>query len=99
VRRVSGTVAGGISREEYRARHWSTPHRRCARKGALVKAIVDVGLCIGCELCVDTCPEVFAMGDDGYSHVIADPIPNDEYDCVREAADICPVEAISTTAD
>ncbi len=64
-----------------------------------MKAIVDTGLCIGCELCVDTCPEVFVMREDGYSHVIVEPIPNEEYDCVQEAVEICPVEAISTAAD
>lgn len=63
-----------------------------------MKAVVDRELCIGCGLCADTCPEVFAMMDDGYAHPIADPIPHEEYDCVREAADICPVEAITVTA-
>jgi ferredoxin len=64
-----------------------------------MKAIVDVGLCIGCELCADTCPEVFRMMDDGFSHVIVESIPPEEYDCVQESVEICPVEAISTVAD
>jgi ferredoxin len=63
-----------------------------------MKATVDLSLCIGCELCADTCPEVFAMWDDGFSHVIVDPIPHEEYDCVQEAAEICPVEAIAVVA-
>ena len=63
-----------------------------------MKAIVDTDLCIGCALCADTCPEVFAMMDDGYSHPIVDPIPHEEYDCVQEAVEICPVAAITTAA-
>ena len=27
--------------------------------------------CIGCGLCEGTCPEVFAIGDDGLAHAIA----------------------------
>lgn len=64
-----------------------------------MKAIVDEDLCIGCGLCADTCPEVFRMLEDGYAHPMAEPVPHEEYDCVQEAAEICPVEAISTTAD
>jgi ferredoxin len=64
-----------------------------------MKAIVDQDLCIGCGLCADTCPEVFRMMEDGYAHVITEPVPHEEYDCVQEAAEICPVEAISTAAD
>jgi len=63
-----------------------------------MKAIVDTGLCIGCGLCADTCPEVFSMMDDGFAHPIADPVPHEEYDCVREAAEICPVEAITVVS-
>ena len=59
-----------------------------------MKAIVDEDACIGCELCVDTCPAVFEMRDDGLSHVIADPVPSEQYECARESADICPVTAI-----
>lgn len=64
-----------------------------------MKAVVDRELCIGCGLCAETCPEVFAMMDDGYAHPIVDPIPHEEYDCVREATDVCPVEAIAITSD
>jgi ferredoxin len=64
-----------------------------------MKAIVDRDLCIGCELCVDTCPEIFVMREDGYSYVIVDPIPHEEYDCAQEAVEICPVTAITTAAD
>jgi len=64
-----------------------------------MKAIVDRDLCIQCGLCADTCPEVFAMMDDGYAHPIVEVIPHEEYDCVREAVDICPVTAISVVGD
>ena len=59
-----------------------------------MKAIVDEDACIGCELCVDTCPEVFQMNDDGFSEPIVDPIPSEAQDCAQEAADVCPVTAI-----
>lgn len=60
-----------------------------------MKPKVDEDLCIGCALCSDTCPEVFEIKDDGYSHVIDEDPPEDQWDCVREAADICPTEAIT----
>ena len=49
--------------------------------------------CTGCELCVDTCPDVFEMGDD-VAVVIKPDVPADLEDDVREAADSCPSEAI-----
>ena len=60
-----------------------------------MKATVDEELCIGCGLCQDTCPDVFELMDDGYSHVIVADIREDLYDCVREAAEVCPTEAIA----
>jgi ferredoxin len=37
--------------------------------------------------------------DDGYAHAIVDPVPHEEYDCAREAAEICPVEAIAIVGE
>ena len=62
-----------------------------------MKAHVDEDLCIGCELCQDDCPDVFEVMDDGISHVVREDIGPEYYDCVREAADVCPTEAISFT--
>ena len=58
-----------------------------------MKAIVDLDLCTGCGLCVDTCPAVFEM-DDAVARVLVESVPEDAWDTCREAADNCPVEAI-----
>ena len=55
---------------------------------------VDKDLCTGCSLCVDTCPEVFEMGDDTARAKVS-PVPKGAEDSCREAKDVCPVEAIS----
>ena len=49
--------------------------------------------CTACGLCVDTCPEVFAMGDE-MAEVIVDEVPAEHEDAAQQAADECPVEAI-----
>jgi ferredoxin len=59
-----------------------------------MRASVDPELCTGCELCVENCPDVFEM-DDESAKVKVDEIPDDQMDCVRSAAEDCPVEAIS----
>ena len=50
--------------------------------------------CTACGLCVDTCPEVFEMGDDDMAHVIVNDAPAEHEDAIQQAADECPVEAI-----
>ena len=58
-----------------------------------MKAFVDPTLCTACGLCVDTCPDVFEMED--VAVVIVDTVPAELEQCVIEATESCPVEAIS----
>jgi ferredoxin len=48
---------------------------------------------MGCEACVETCPDAFEMNGDGDKATVKDP--EVEADCVDEAIDACPAEAIS----
>ena len=59
-----------------------------------MKAMVDKSCCIGCGLCVNTCPEVFRMDDDGLAEAYADIDETTEQSAI-EARDDCPVSVIS----
>lgn len=58
-----------------------------------MKVTVDDN-CTGCGLCAESCPDVFDLGDDGLATVKVDQVPEGDQDCVRDAAEQCPVEAI-----
>lgn len=58
-----------------------------------MRAIVDPDVCTGCELCTQTCPEIFKMENDkavAYVH----PVPPESIESCRQAAADCPLEAI-----
>lgn len=58
-----------------------------------MKAKVDADLCIGCGLCVSTCPEVFKMEEDK-AVVIGASVPKGAEETCKKATEDCPVTAI-----
>ena len=58
-----------------------------------MKVKVDKDACIGCSLCVSTCPEVFKMDGDK-AVVIGSTVPKAAEDCSKKAAEECPTTAI-----
>jgi ferredoxin len=54
--------------------------------------IVDEETCVGCGACADLCPEVFELRDDKAWVIGAEKC--ETCNC-QEAADSCPVDAIS----
>ncbi len=56
------------------------------------KPHIDQDVCIGCQLCVNTVPEVFQMTDANVAEVY-EPFGASE-DKIQEAIDACPVNCI-----
>ncbi|MDE1890384.1 MAG: ferredoxin [Planctomycetota bacterium] len=59
-----------------------------------MRAKVDPDICTGCELCTQTCPEIFYMSGDVAEAKDID-VPSENEDACKQAAEECPVEAIS----
>ncbi len=60
-----------------------------------MRATVEKEGCIACEICVNTAPEVFRMGEDGKAEAYIDPLPEELITLAQKAADGCPVSVIS----
>lgn len=56
-----------------------------------MKLVIDADTCVGCESCVELCPQALEMGADGKAYVKGDACS--QCDC-EEIAGVCPVEAI-----
>lgn len=50
--------------------------------------------CIGCGLCTNICPEVFAMSEGGVAVASGNEVPQEVLGSAEEAAHSCPVDAI-----
>jgi len=59
-----------------------------------MKAFVDPELCIGCTQCAGICPAVFQM-EGTLAVATPDEIPPDEVPQAVDAANACPVNAIT----
>jgi ferredoxin len=55
---------------------------------------IDTPECIGCQSCVELCPEVFAFNDaEEKAYVIF--VAGGDLECAAEAVEACPVSCIS----
>lgn len=60
-----------------------------------MKVWIDREGCISCGQCVETCPQVFVIADDGLAEVAQQPDEACE-ELTQTAADSCPVSVIHT---
>ncbi len=58
-----------------------------------MKVRVDEDACVGDGSCVSICPEIFEM-DGEVVKTKLEEVPEEFVESCREAADVCPVEAI-----
>ena len=57
------------------------------------KVVIDTEECLGCESCVELCPDVFEMDEEEEKALVILPEGGDE-ECIEEAISTCPAECI-----
>lgn len=61
------------------------------------RVVLDEECCVGCESCVELCPDVFEMDESGEkARVILEE--GGDPDCIEEAIETCPSSCISWSA-
>ena len=58
------------------------------------KVIIDTEECVGCQSCVELCPDVFGF-DEGLDKAMVILDKGGSEKCIQEAIDSCPVECIN----
>jgi ferredoxin len=58
------------------------------------KVTIDTDECIGCQTCVELCPEVFGFDNETEKAVVLSEVTGNE-GCIDEAADACPASCIT----
>ena len=69
-----------------------------ARLGVPVRVTVDQDMCVGCESCADTQPDLFRMHG-LVSRPQSEEVPEEQAKQLLQAEDACPVGAITVTYD
>jgi ferredoxin len=57
------------------------------------KVEIDEDECIGCQSCVEICPDVFGFDDETEKAFVYKEYSGDE-ECIEDAAAACPVDCI-----
>ncbi|OBI08354.1 ferredoxin [Mycolicibacter nonchromogenicus] len=62
-----------------------------------MKVTVNEDRCVGHGICESIAPDLFAVGDDGLSHVLVDDIGEDRREAAAKAIAACPSQALNST--
>ena len=59
-------------------------------------AYIEFIKCVGCEACVEICPDIFRMNEDtGRAEIIPESMAeNNMQECIQRAINICPADCI-----
>jgi ferredoxin len=57
------------------------------------KVTIETDECIGCQSCVELCPDVFAFDEETEKALVRDDCSGNE-ECIDEAVGSCPVSCI-----
>lgn len=60
----------------------------------MANVVIDVEECLGCEACVEACPDVFGFDEDEVKAFVKEDATGNE-DCIDEAIASCPGECIT----
>lgn len=61
-----------------------------------MKVKIDIERCVGDRICEETCPDIFKVNDEtDKSEVIKTDYDKEDEECILEAVENCPTDAIN----